>query len=273
MGRARRRVRPVVRRCALARSLSRHAILRARCARTVRGAHAVGRNRGATGYGRGRITILPKTCRLSSAISPSAVRSSGRGTPMSPTASGRCRATPQLAADIRSIVEPHTDADAELKSARRYCNLAAGEVRAALIANGYAEEDVPSERTMRDILNRMNYRLKRIQKGKPLKKTNETDATFANVKHVREQARKERERAIKRYRRERILRRLAIWGAVLVGVGAVAWFIYQGQQRDQADDDLGEGQPQRDELVGLRHLDLAWHERLLRRVDQADECQ
>ena len=42
---------------------------------------------------------------------------------------------------------------------------------------------------MRDILNRMNYRLKRIQKGKPLKKTKQTDAIFANVKAVREQAR------------------------------------------------------------------------------------
>ena len=46
---------------------------------------------------------------------------------------------------------------------------------------------MPSERTMRDILNRMNYRLKRIQKGKPLKKTEETDAIFANVKRVREE--------------------------------------------------------------------------------------
>jgi hypothetical protein len=100
---------------------------------------------------------------------------------------------PQLAADIRSIVEPHTYADPSLKSARRYSNLSEGEVRAALIANGYAEEDVPSERTMRDILNRMNYRLKRLQKGKPLKKTEETDAIFANVKQVQEQARKEPE--------------------------------------------------------------------------------
>ena len=52
---------------------------------------------------------------------------------------------------------------------------------------------MPSERTMRDILNRMNYRLKRIQKGKPLKKNKETDAIFANVKEVREQARNEPE--------------------------------------------------------------------------------
>jgi hypothetical protein len=59
-----------------------------------------------------------------------------------------------------------------------------------VIRKGYPEEGLPSERTMRDILNRMNYRLKRIQKGKPLKKTEETGAIFANAKRVREQARK-----------------------------------------------------------------------------------
>jgi DDE family transposase len=100
---------------------------------------------------------------------------------------------PQLAADIRAIVEPHSYADPELKSARRYTNLSAAEVRAALEAKGYADEDLPSERTMRDILNRMNYRLKRIKKGKPLKKIAETDAIFANVRQVRDQARTEPE--------------------------------------------------------------------------------
>jgi hypothetical protein len=49
-------------------------------------------------------------------------------------------------------------------------------VRDALIAKGHIQAELPSERTMRDILNRMNYRLKRIQKGKPLKKTEETGA-------------------------------------------------------------------------------------------------
>jgi hypothetical protein len=96
---------------------------------------------------------------------------------------------PRLAADIRAIVEPHTYADPELKSPRRYTNLSAAEVRDALIRRGYADEELPSERTMRDILNRMNYRLKRIQKGKPLKKTDQTDAIFANVKEVQQQAR------------------------------------------------------------------------------------
>jgi len=111
-------------------------------------------------------------------------------------ARGRLRSEekdPQLAADIRVIVEPHTYADPELKSSRRYTNLSAAEVRAALIDKGYSQDGLPSERTMRDILNRMNYRLKRIQKGKPLKKTKETDAIFANVKEVREQARNDPE--------------------------------------------------------------------------------
>ena len=106
-------------------------------------------------------------------------------------ARGRVRSEdkdPQLAADIRAIVEPHSYVDPELKSARRYSNLSAKEVRDALIAKGHSPARLPSERTMRDILNRMNYRLKRIQKGKPLKKTATTDAIFENVKRVREES-------------------------------------------------------------------------------------
>jgi hypothetical protein len=95
---------------------------------------------------------------------------------------------PQLAVDIRLIVEPHTQTDPELKTERCYTNLSAAEVRQALFDRGYSEEEAPSERTMRDILNRMNYRLKRIQKGKPLKKTKETDAIFENVRAVRAEA-------------------------------------------------------------------------------------
>ena len=95
---------------------------------------------------------------------------------------------PQLAIDIRLIVEPHTHTDPELKTERRYTNLSAAEVRQALLDRGYSEAKVPSLRTMRDILNRMNYRLKRIQKGKPLKKTKETDAIFENLQAVRAEA-------------------------------------------------------------------------------------
>jgi len=94
---------------------------------------------------------------------------------------------PQFAQDIRAIVEPHTQADPELKSSRRYCNLSAADVLEGLQRKGYTKENLPSERSMRDILNRMNYRLKRIQKGKPLKKTPQTNAIFANVKAVKKE--------------------------------------------------------------------------------------
>ena len=97
---------------------------------------------------------------------------------------------PQLAQDIRAIVEPQTYADPELRSSRRYSNLSAAEVLTALTTTrGYQAADLPSERTMRDILNRMGYRLKRVQKGKPLKKTKDTNAIFANVQAARQEAR------------------------------------------------------------------------------------
>lgn len=98
---------------------------------------------------------------------------------------------PQIAMDIRLIVEPHTQSDPELKSERCYTNLSAAEVLVALREKGYTQAQLPSERTMRDILNRMNYRLKRIQKGKPLKKTEETDAIFDNLNEVRSSAGKD----------------------------------------------------------------------------------
>ena len=96
---------------------------------------------------------------------------------------------PQLAQDIRSIVAPKSYVDPELKSSRRYSTLSAHEVREALVAKGHGEKDLPSERSMRDILNRMNFRLKRLRKGKPLKKTRDTDAIFANLKAVRQEVR------------------------------------------------------------------------------------
>ena len=92
---------------------------------------------------------------------------------------------PQLAQDVRALVEPHTQADPEVKSARRYTNLSAREVLQALKdQKGYSDDHLPSERTMRDILNRLGYRLRRIRKAKPLKKLPETDAVFANVHAV-----------------------------------------------------------------------------------------
>ena len=93
---------------------------------------------------------------------------------------------PQFADDVRDIAEPQTQTDPELKSERRYLNLTSAEVRTKLIEEkGWEDELLPSDRSMRRILNRMGYRLKKIQKGKPLKKTEQTDAIFENVQAVK----------------------------------------------------------------------------------------
>lgn len=131
-------------------------------------------------FGWGRETIAKGlTERSIDSADGEAFKSKNQGKPRSEDAN------PQLAIDIQLIVEPHTHSDPELKTERAYTNLSAKEVRQALLDRGYTEDQVPSERTMRDILNRMNYRLKRIQKGKPLKKTEHTDAIFDNIQAVK----------------------------------------------------------------------------------------
>jgi len=135
-------------------------------------------------FGWGRETVSKGQAELQSKDPPSP---SGE-----PERRGRPRSedkNPQLKIDIQLIVEPHTHSDPELKTSRKYTNFSAAEVREALIDKGYAHDSLPSERTIRDILNRMNYRLKRIQKGKPLKKTEHTDAIFDNVHAAREKYR------------------------------------------------------------------------------------
>jgi hypothetical protein len=95
---------------------------------------------------------------------------------------------PELIQHIRELVDPHAQADPKLKNTFAYTRLTAKALREALMAEkGYRSEDLPSPRTLQDILNRLGYRLRRIQKTKPLKKVPETDAIFANVKKVHEE--------------------------------------------------------------------------------------
>jgi len=92
---------------------------------------------------------------------------------------------PELVQHIRELVEPHAQADPKLKNTFAYTRLTAKALRQALIdQKGYRDEDLPSERTLQQMLNRLGYRLRRIQKTKPLKKLPETDAIFANVRKV-----------------------------------------------------------------------------------------
>ncbi len=92
---------------------------------------------------------------------------------------------PQLAQDIRELVEPYSQADPKFQTTFAYTRITAKAVRQALIEQkGYRDEDLPSEGTMGTMLNRMGYRLRRVQKTKPLKRLEETDAIFENVYRI-----------------------------------------------------------------------------------------
>ena len=61
---------------------------------------------------------------------------------------------------------------------------------------GWNDEDLPCENTIGNILNRLGYRLRRVQKAKPVKRVRETDAIFKNV-HRENQASDEREDSLR----------------------------------------------------------------------------
>ncbi len=70
-------------------------------------------------------------------------------------------------------------------------------MRQALIEKkGWKEEDLPCENTIGNILNRLGYRLRRVQKRKPVKRIRETDAIFENV-HEENQKSDEREDSLR----------------------------------------------------------------------------
>ena len=90
---------------------------------------------------------------------------------------------PNLQNDIRSLVDPNSQTHPTFKNTFRYTRMTARAVLEALVQEkGYQKKKLPAESTMRDLLNKMGYRLRRVQKTKPQKKIPETDAIFANVK-------------------------------------------------------------------------------------------
>ena len=77
---------------------------------------------------------------------------------------------PEFVDDIRSLVDPKSQADPKLKTTLVYTRITAKEVRQALIDHkGYTDCELPCENTIGNILNRLGYQLRRVQKTKPLK--------------------------------------------------------------------------------------------------------
>jgi len=78
---------------------------------------------------------------------------------------------PSLKNHIQDIVEPHAQTDPDFKNNFLYIKITAKAVRESLIREkGYKDEELPADDTIGNILNRMGYTLKRVQKTKPQKK-------------------------------------------------------------------------------------------------------
>ncbi len=91
----------------------------------------------------------------------------------------------QLEDEIGKIIEPYTQTDPKFQSPFQYTRITAKKVLQELIEiNKFTTEQLPTERTINNILNRLDYKLRRVAKVKPLKKKEETDIIFDNVRKV-----------------------------------------------------------------------------------------
>jgi hypothetical protein len=86
-------------------------------------------------------------------------------------------------------VEPFSQVDPDFKRQFAYVKLTAKTIRQALIdEKGYCDEELPAERTFIDILTRLGYTLKRVEKTKPVKKIPEVDEIFENVHKINKES-------------------------------------------------------------------------------------
>jgi len=79
---------------------------------------------------------------------------------------------PNIEQDIKAVVEPSSQVDPKFRTSLTYTKITAKAVRKALLDfKGYTDQELPTERTISNILNRLGYTLKRVQKTKPKKKS------------------------------------------------------------------------------------------------------
>ena len=77
---------------------------------------------------------------------------------------------PELLADIRAIMEPHSETESRLRTTLLYTNMTAKAVYDALVEKGWTAESLPTMRTISNILIRHDYRLRTVAKTKVQKK-------------------------------------------------------------------------------------------------------
>lgn len=99
---------------------------------------------------------------------------------------------PALLQHIRDIVEPCTQTDPTFRSTRIYTPLTGEEMRYRLRTQyGYGEAELPCVRTLRNKLNALGYRLRKVRKCRPLKRIAQTEAIFDEVHCINARADRE----------------------------------------------------------------------------------
>ena len=77
---------------------------------------------------------------------------------------------PNLLAAILAIMEPHSESESSLRTTLLYTNMTAKTVYDALVHQGWSAQSLPTVRTISNILNRHDYRLRTVAKTKVQKK-------------------------------------------------------------------------------------------------------
>lgn len=78
---------------------------------------------------------------------------------------------PEAAEALRRLAESHAQQDPTFRTPMAYTRLTAKEALKQLREQGFSEEQLPAPSTMAEILNRMGYRLRKVVKAKPQKKS------------------------------------------------------------------------------------------------------
>ena len=77
---------------------------------------------------------------------------------------------PKLLAEIQAIMEPLSKSESSLRTTLLYTHLTAKTVHEALVQKGWPTQSLPSVRTISNLLNRQDYRLRTVAKTKIQKK-------------------------------------------------------------------------------------------------------
>lgn len=92
---------------------------------------------------------------------------------------------PNLIEDIKNIVDSQSQTDPDFKTTRLFTRMTVKEIRHQLIKQkNYQDEELPTHQTFNNKINGMGYHLKKVRKVKPLRKIEQTDAIFENLKKV-----------------------------------------------------------------------------------------